>query len=546
MSSRSNLPPLSKTLPPLLKEGMIVFCGAGISIPPPSCSPSWWKLTEEILKTFFDRIPEDYNLPKDMILKDSDRQPEEVFETFSNILDERLFKAFEALDVAKPNPIHYILARLAKAGILKACFTTNFDIYLEHALKEEKVDFELLVDNIEYQHYFEKNIKNNFSKNKFVLCKIHGTIERPNTIVSVASAYKSAKGFSAPKAEFFQYLLEKYPCIFLGYSGWDFNHLNYLLEKQVKVTANSKSNKEFEEQAGAVSITIMQMAAYLHSTYSESKVYKDLLLALSQKNLPQHQRDPNINITKEMLDEMDASIRKKFIPIIERAEKSNPRVNLLMESALLAIWLIGTQYLDPIGMQEYQRMWDAGEYPKRFAPKEIYEYLLQKIKLWLDNALDTLPARYNQKLCGNLAIMGEMGEDFELCKIATLKSLELSEGVITEATPENIPGNLAAFYERRGDKDNALKYYQLCLDAIKLRVPPVWTDAIINRSAVLLNEKGEKRKALEIIGLYHPSFRGNASVLNLPAKKKAEELAEKISRELGYNDAHSAVDILLG
>lgn len=71
-----------------------------------------------------------------MILKDPDLQPEVVLEAFANTLDERLFRAFEALDVAESNAIHYSLARLAKAGILKACFTTNFDIYLEKALKD--------------------------------------------------------------------------------------------------------------------------------------------------------------------------------------------------------------------------------------------------------------------------------------------------------------------------------------------------------------------------------------------------------------------------
>ena len=52
-----------------LKEGFILFCGAGLSIPPPSCSPSWWQLTEEILKAFFEHVPDEYNIPKDLILE---------------------------------------------------------------------------------------------------------------------------------------------------------------------------------------------------------------------------------------------------------------------------------------------------------------------------------------------------------------------------------------------------------------------------------------------------------------------------------------------
>ena len=196
-------------------------------------------------------------------------------------------------------------------------------------------------------------------------------------------------------------------------------------------------------------------------------------------------------------------------------------------------------------MQKFQEIWEAGEYPRRFSPKQIFEYLKEKMAPWVDDALNKFPPRFVQKLCGNLAIMGEMGDDFELCKTATLRSLELSEGVVTDATPENIPGNLAAFYERIGDKENALKYYQLCLDAIKLTYPPIWADAIVYRSAILLSEKGDKKGALEIIGKYHPSFRGNASSVVLPGRKMAENFVEEIARNLEYNNAQIAINDIL-
>ncbi|TXT58570.1 MAG: hypothetical protein BAJALOKI1v1_1610008 [Promethearchaeota archaeon] len=854
----AEIQPLKRTLPPLLEEGIIVFCGAGISIPPPSCSPSWWTLTEEILEAFFERVPDEYNLPKDIIIKDPERTPEEVFETFSYILDERLFKAFEALDVGDPNATHYALARLAKHGILKACFTTNFDLYLERALKEEEVEYELLVENSEYERFFEKNLKNYQFSDKFILCKIHGTIDRPNTIVSVASAYKSAKGFSPPKGSLFEYLIEKYPCVFLGYSGWDFNHLNYrrfwervgpkvkkilwnnrpgteespnlndifrncwsqfqftegelpeqlldaiehlsdkrimikdlteilidnpnehfsstqeermnyfdkwvtsfpqshmlglvitesqkfsttyrefmkktleytkdldaisygaanqmqelskqysegkisleeyqqkifefsfnsalnyirnefkpkvreiieqnrfpgitdnsmevltflnaliatsryyqldaalnkaveytcnlqslknqqsndaladqiilglklqlerpntnqwkkyvdlmykekdkylageidyqefntncttinqkavyelmgmtvdifeLLDKQVDATAKSTSLKDFEDQAGALAITIMQMAPYMSTKFNQSQTYKDLLEALNQHRLPKDQRDPNKVVKEDMLKEIDGLIREPFQPVVEIAQKQSKMVSILMEMSFLSIWIQAVQYLDPVGVEEYQRMWDVGEYPKRFCPKVIYDYLKQNLLAWFDEALEELPARYAQKLCGNIAIMGEMGNDLELCKKATLKSLELSENMVTEATPENIPGNLAAFYEREGDTENALKYYNICLDAIQMRYPPIWSDAIVYRTALLLKNKGKKAKALEILGKYHPSFRGNASSIVLVSRKKGELLAEELAQELGYVDAKAAVSTILG
>ncbi len=856
--TRLQIQKLEEAFHGLIEEGFIIFCGAGISIPPPSCSPSWWQLTEEILKAFFDRVPDDYNIPKDMILKDPSMQPEIVFEAFSNVLDERMYRAFEALDVTEPNANHYTLARLAKKGVLKACFTTNFDVYLEKALKEEGVDFELLVDNIEYIDFFEKNMKENQDLSKFILCKVHGTIERPNTIVSVASAYKSVKGFSAPKGTVFENLLKRYPCLFLGYSGWDFNHLNYrrfwervgpqikgiwwnrrpnevespnfqeifsscwdkfefveaelpiglikaieksselklfvadltmriyenaiaryaqaevdrirffkkwveefpeshflglvitesqkfsssfrefmkqtqeisedteavsydvrslytefsqkmssgeisaeeyqqkvfeisienamrmirnsykpgiremirtnkfpgitdnssnlltfvsmlisttrnfeleeasklaadytyktielmkentdearadqvilgfevrimqpkrddwkeyvalmyeekakylskeidytefsanlgeivqkatydsigmtvdifeLLNKQVEVTTKSTIQSEFEDQVGALSITTMQIAPYLNALYNKNQVYLDILDVLSQVHYPEEHRDASKRITKDMLDRMDSLIRKPFLLILEKAEEQDRTVKLLMEMSFLTIWIQGVQYLDQEGMKKYQKMWDAGEYPKRFCPKVIYNYLKQKVDVWLEEALNNLPARFAQKLCGNLAIMGEMGDDLDLCERATLRSLELSEGLVTEATPENIPGNLAAFYERLGDTEKALKYYMICLDAIKLTYPPTWADAIVYRTALLLSQKGEKRKALKTIGMYHPSFRGNASSVVLMSRKKCEEFAEVLAEDLGYTSAQFGVTSILG
>ncbi|KKL86794.1 hypothetical protein LCGC14_1941170, partial [marine sediment metagenome] len=783
----------------------------GVSIPPPSCSPSWWMLTEEILKTFFNHIPEDYNLPTDMILKGPNQKPEEVFETFAIILEKRLNKVFEVLDVAEPNAVHIILARLAKAGILKACFTTNFDLYFEHALNKEGVDYELLVENLDYEK--------SEASNKFLLCKIHGTIERPNTIISVASAYKSAKGFSAPKATVFESMLAKYPCVFLGYSGYDFSHVNYrrfwenvgprvkriiwnkrpgeesgpflkdifhtcadvfefseaefpddlydallkstdinfsitginsqfdekaevyynrakdkrlsyftkwvknfpeahvlglvmtesqkfsnrfrefikksqedtletgaitydfttnmekltqkyqhqelsaqeyqkelialqmenqmrgfnkkyknsikammeqnqfpgitdnnsnintflgflktlsrwfeadkaadiaadyaykvnslvkqnteearvetlllymeinilhpnetlwkqfalqmhevmderisgkidgdkfqaklmeiqskasdqqmgmsidyeyLLDKQINTTLNSENDDYFKDQCEAVVLTIIQLAPVIYKKYYSSKEYLNLVYGLTQEG----------KITKDSLDFFNNMLQKRFIPLLERAEGTKTNVKLLFEIMFLRLWIIGIQWLDPNGLKEYTRLWDSGEYPKHYSHNSIFRYLREKVDIWLEHAFQTLEPRFVQKLCGDLLVLAEIGDDFELAKKATLKSLELSDGMVNEATPDGVPGCLGGFYERQGDKENALKYYNLGLDAIRLTIPPIWADVIIYRATKLLSEKNEKRKALEIILKFHPAFKGNASSIHMPA-----------------------------
>jgi len=48
-----------------------------------------------------------------------------------------------------------------------------------------------------------------------------------------------------------------------------------------------------------------------------------------------------------------------------------------------------------------------------------------------------------------------------------------------------------------------------------------------------------------VIGKFHPSFRGNASTIVLPARKMAESLAEEIAKDLGYVSAQSAVEDIL-
>jgi hypothetical protein len=80
--------------------------------------------------------------------------------------------------------------RQAKTGKLRGVLTTNFDIFIERALRQENVPFKLVVTSEEFQEYFNSGCK------EFAVLKIHGTVERPETIVAVANHYKSGKGES--------------------------------------------------------------------------------------------------------------------------------------------------------------------------------------------------------------------------------------------------------------------------------------------------------------------------------------------------------------
>ena len=114
MSTEQTFPkkPLNEVLSTLHQGGFIAYCGAGISIPAPTCAPSWWTLTEEILTAFFNSVPPEYELPKDLIIKDQMFTPEAIFEIFGTVLGKTFFDTFQALDVAEPNENHKLIARL--------------------------------------------------------------------------------------------------------------------------------------------------------------------------------------------------------------------------------------------------------------------------------------------------------------------------------------------------------------------------------------------------------------------------------------------------
>lgn len=893
---------------PDLESGFIVYCGAGISIPAPTCSPSWWTLTIEVLKAFFDHVPEEYELPKDMIFKDELFSPESIFEIFSRVIDKDFLKIFDVLDVTEPNANHQLIARLAKAKILKACFTTNFDVYIERALKKEGIEYDLLVDNSDYDVYFENMVNNDKMSDKFLLCKIHGTLELPDSIIAVASAYKSLKGFSPSKSKLFKWLLEKYSCLFLGYSGWDFEHINYrkfwdragpdlksiywnrrlgevggpkfplifnsckkkfsfseaelpegwisalkdlnlaqidevgltvvdktnndrlwdeaeikrrnflvdwaskipeatvlgaiiaeavhftakfkefqtqaveasknqpsslednaklqvemqnlgqkfskqeissekytkrinelqiemnlvaieaskkariyqILEenrypgvtdnpvgkmqlipkvamlcrnfevdeafkiafdfynseksamtkggniylaemttnlwlqtnmvpdekiwkpeyeklciikekfvngsidqekfnqeiasltekaqnakmgmnmpwemwinKLIEIISSSKTKEELITGCEALNIALIGIYSKLNADLLKSDEFKalnsaanknletaassqydqafyqqkmaDLAKMMGEKKItaveyqqqaqdafqeaqkrmqdPQDQKIPEI--PQETLVKYDLIVRRKFIPVLEKINEvfgeGYSYARSLVEMIILSLWIAGTQMMFVEESKNYYKDYNDGNYPLVKSHPDIVSFLYEKNIDWINKGLQDLPKRFGHTL-GRFAVeLAEMAGDMELCEKATLKCLEYEEGKVTEATFMKIPLTLAAFFEKKGDKENALKYYEKGFEALTTSFIPPYADNIVYKTAFFLSEKGDKNKAMKILGLGFPEFYGNDPPLKTPARGIGLKLAEKIAIELGYSDAHTAM-----
>ncbi|MFX1311055.1 MAG: SIR2 family protein [Promethearchaeota archaeon] len=918
---------MGEILPALFENGFIAYCGAGISISSPTCAPSWWTLAEEILFNFFENVPDDWGVPKKLIIKDPNFQPEALLETWANIHGVNLYKVFQVLDVNVPNANHQLLAKLAKTGLLKAVFTTNFDRYVERAFQSEGVEFELLVDNNEYDEFF-KQVKTEGLGNKVLICKIHGTIERPNTIVAVASAYKSAGGFSLVKAELFLWLIKKYPCLFLGYSGWDFEHVNYrtfwekvgpelknifwnirpgetggpdfnsifstsrtkfnfveadlpegwfnalkqnppsnlnlenltlpdpnkafefeeetklsrdkfldewainlpewdrlttvivegykhsekfkettkksqdastsvdydkekdditlkerenltklyqeqrisreeydeqidkldmqrafrslpndckptltkyieenrfpgitddrakrqqflayvttlayrfdpedaikhavdisnkdteiqqmysthttpetqripyaetmmnnfklsvlrpdeedwkpawdelsevkdkyirgeisqadftkfytdlsakatfasmgmtvpvddLFNREIELVANATNKEDFKKGCSSLFWAMTYGMSSIKQKIYETKEHNALLTALNpsmsampdpaetqkkteefqkisqelmkkmmageisnedytsqitelsqklyapQPQAAQQMEDGHVIVPENILNDYVKIFREMFEPVFKRHNNlfgnEITESYMLIEMGLLSLLLMRLQSLEISSGEEYQERQRKGQYGLMRGNPSIYRYLRKMIDPWLQKALNEIPERYGQRFCYNLIKLAEMGYDLELCKQATEVSLAYTNGKMTEATPQEGPSSIATFYEDAGYKENALKYYNIALEGMKLAYPPYWQYELIYRTALILNEQGKKEEALKIIGTYHSEYHGHEPPYKTmsKAKKLCIELANQLSSELGYSDTDNAIDSLL-
>ena len=805
---------IDEIIPELVKTGFVIYCGAGISIPAPSCAPSWWTLTEEILEAFFKKAPEEWGVPKDLIIKDENKQPEVIFETFANILEGKFYQIFDSLNVTEPNGNHSLIAKLAKTGLLKACITTNFDIFIERSLKQEGVKFNLLVDNVEYEKY-----NKNPDKNSFLLCKIHGTIERPDTIVSVASAYKSNKGFSSPKAEIISNLLVEYPFLFLGYSGYDFMHLNYkrywermgpkLHSIYWNIRPNEKTNVPFREifdtswtkfvfiegelpkdaieSFSSIKGTHLEISSFnifsidksieyfnkaktkrldffkawslqlplphtlglvMSQSFMFSAQFKDFMQSLKDSQADkeaisyadstdmstqltelgkkfgegtisqaEYTKEPNRSMLRNSMNQIRKSWQEKILDYVEQnkypgitddmtvrsmwlayimqlgqnfnfddsienatniakdykrlmtsydmnsqadmlitgfkssimhpkeefykpylekmlvqkqkflqnefdyttfatnlskiiQEQSKAKMGmtvpleplskklienisqirsdnefveglevLLLTMDLVGSWLLGDLLqkksfqehyykvtgkfseekefpineleamdkeirlmYEPINkciqqvsnptiayilyeliilgrwkdiMQSvggdydsFTKQWDEGRYPLKKTHFKAYMFHKERFMKWMDTGLNNLSHRVIQKMIRYCISLAEAGEDISLIDFLTKKSLDLTEGIVTEATPQEVPGILAAYLDLQGKKSDALKYYEMSLEALKTAVPPLYSDAILYRAVSIMDEepdKYSKKEILKTIGKLHPA-----------------------------------------
>jgi tetratricopeptide (TPR) repeat protein len=178
---------LSKELVQSISSGKTsLFCGAGISFN--SGLPIVTQIKNEIIKKLGLKEED-----KDILINSN-----LPFEAFMSIVATHCPEFDLLLNIfsnGEPNTNHYIIAKLAKKGLIKIICTTNFDVLIEKAFEQEG-----LMRNENFKVYFNDDEFRliDWDDNDIVkLIKIHGSMEDPTSLAislnQVSSTYLSDK-----------------------------------------------------------------------------------------------------------------------------------------------------------------------------------------------------------------------------------------------------------------------------------------------------------------------------------------------------------------
>ena len=134
----------------LQNKQALLFCGAGISIDPPSSLPGWNTLRNYTLEAIAARESSlcfHLNDLTTLTLQSSPTRRGLIPEIVASVISQRCsgyFDSFKSLEEGLPNRNHMLIAELAAKGNLKYIITTNFDLFIEKALAEKGVTFRVL------------------------------------------------------------------------------------------------------------------------------------------------------------------------------------------------------------------------------------------------------------------------------------------------------------------------------------------------------------------------------------------------------------------
>ncbi|HEX2050513.1 MAG TPA: SIR2 family protein [Actinomycetota bacterium] len=181
---------------------LVVFAGAGVSVPPPSDLPLFSQLTDQVADRF-SRPRKHKNEPEDYFLGRLDEEGLPVHRVVREIISR---------PSSKPNHIHTDLVRLFKNPEHLRLVTTNFDTHFTTASMEvfgEPVD-----------HYFGPAVP--LGRDFSGIVYVHSSVTRPHReLILTDSDFGRAYLTDRWATRFLVPMFQTYTVLFVGYSHRD-------------------------------------------------------------------------------------------------------------------------------------------------------------------------------------------------------------------------------------------------------------------------------------------------------------------------------------
>ncbi len=245
----------------------ILFAGAGCSVSPPASLPGWFDLNDAILEALWDRL-EPFNLPNHIRgdvfghIKASRQRyafpPDYQAQVMVERAGMKYFELLTAVDSDLYNAFHHHTAEGARAGLVKAVVTTNFDRNFERAFADARVPFRVFINEADFNAFGAR------SPDEISIIKIHGCCSSPESMVDTRKQRLKGRAKSLELA--LASLMQEHSLLFAGFSGADFDdNRNYL---GVRDAAPFAKGFTFLHQPGT---TVRQSIRELINTYGPEK-----------------------------------------------------------------------------------------------------------------------------------------------------------------------------------------------------------------------------------------------------------------------------------
>jgi tetratricopeptide (TPR) repeat protein len=209
------------------ERGIVVFCGAGVSMVAPACLPSWWQMNAEVVHALSRQIEPFCGAERARdwaqqinIRRESGRFPPEFqAELIARRYGASYFKVLQCLDGREPNVVHFALAALARSGHVRAVVTSNFDRLLEVAFEKSGVPLDVCYSTAHFARLASELEAPSSEPPRCQLLKLHGSVDDHLTLVDTLA--QRMRGLPPEICTCLRQLLRSHYWLFLGYSGRD-------------------------------------------------------------------------------------------------------------------------------------------------------------------------------------------------------------------------------------------------------------------------------------------------------------------------------------